>query len=418
MSRTRLLFSLILVVVGLTGVVPARAQSEAPIEVVAVKGPLDGLAVDFIDSAIVRAARRGAEVVILQLDTPGALTPNVADLVDLVADPPLPVVVWVGPDPAAGYGATMALLEAAAIGAAAPGVEVGYRLPLVAGDPVPAPAADAPADPLVTDAVTVRDPIPPYVDVVVPTINNLLVALNGRVVTVRDQTVTLETTAERDGAQIAKPTVFLEPGLGTRTLRLAVRPEAAFFFLVAGLTIAAFEFFAIGPGVAAGVAVLSLLLSGYGLAVLPLRWWAVLLALLGQWLMTVDFQRGAVGALTGLGAVAMTLGGLFFTSGAPQIVPAWWAVIVIVVSVVLFYMFAMTAVARSRFSTPTLGREHLIGRRGKALTDFNPNGEVNVDGARWLAAAHREAGIRQGDAVVVAAIDGRFLEVEPVDPSN
>lgn len=75
----------------------------------------------------------------------------------------------------------------------------------------------------------------------------------------------------------------------------------------------------------------------------------------------------------------------------------------------------MTAVARSRFSTPTLGREHLIGRQGTALTDFDPNGEVDVDGARWLAAAHREAGIQRGDAVVVAAIDGRFLEVEPVE---
>jgi membrane-bound ClpP family serine protease len=88
---------------------------------------------------------------------------------------------------------------------------------------------------------------------------------------------------------------------------------------------------------------------------------------------------------------------------------------VVVASVVAFYMFAMTAVARSRFSSPTLGREHIIGRQGTATSEFSPNGEVEIDGARWLAAAHREAGIKPGDPIVVSGIDGRFLEVEPVD---
>ncbi len=196
-------------------------------------------------------------------------------------------------------------------------------------------------------------------------------------------------------------------------MRLAIRPEAAFFFLVSGLTIAAFEFFAIGPGVAAGVAVLSLLLSGYGLAVLPLRWWAVALTVVGIWLLTFAFQRGSRIPLTVLGGAIVVVGGLFFTDGAPQIVPRWWAVASVAAAAVLFYLFAMTTVVRARFSTPTLGREHLIGRSGTALTDFDPNGEVDVAGARWLAAAHREAGIRRGDSVTVASIDGRYLQVEP-----
>ena len=72
-------------------------------------------------------------------------------------------------------------------------------------------------------------------------------------------------------------------------------------------------------------------------------------------------------------------------------------------------------VARSRFSTPTIGREHLVGRRGVAVTAFGPNGHVEVDGARWQAAAHREAGLEVGDEVEVVGVDGLFLEVEPVD---
>jgi membrane-bound ClpP family serine protease len=88
-------------------------------------------------------------------------------------------------------------------------------------------------------------------------------------------------------------------------------------------------------------------------------------------------------------------------------------VLVVVCSALLWYMFAMTTVARSRFSTPTIGREHMIGRVGTAITDFSPLGEVEVDGARWSATAHREAGLSAGSAIQVVGVDGRFLEVEP-----
>ena len=403
-----------MLLVGLFGVVPAAAQSDAPVEVIVFSGPIDGLGVSFIEDAIAAASTREADVAILQISSPGALTVDVERVIDLIADPPLPVVVWVGPEPATAYGAAVAMLEAAEIGAAAPGVVIGYSRPIVAGGAV---GEDLGADPALVDRVrTIRAASEPYVSVIAPTINNLLVELNGRTVTVGGQPVVLQTVEEREEGTVASQTVFREAGIGTRTLRLAVRPEAAFLFLLIGLTVAAFEFFAIGPGVAAGVGVVSLLLAGYGLVVLPLRWWALVLTLLGMWLLTVDFQRGRAAVLTMFGAVVLLIGGLFFTMGAPQIVPAWWAVVVTVISVVLFYMFAMTAVARSRFSTPTMGREHLIGRHGIATSDFAPNGEVDVGGARWLAAAHREAGIKKGDEITVAAIDGRYLEVEPVTP--
>ena len=410
-QKFRRLVAVALLALGVVGTLPASAQGDAPIEVIDIAGPLDRLAVEFIESGIRSAADRDADVAIVQIDSPGALTGDVEDLIDLIETPPLPVVVWVGPQPAAGYGAVVAMLDAAAISAAAPGVELGYGAQLVAG------GADTNAEGSLADGVeTVRD-ASDIVDIVAPTINNLLFELDGRMVTVSEQAVTLSTVEVRDdGSTVAAQTVFREPGIGTRTMRLSIRPEAAFFFLLAGLTVAAFEFFAIGPGVAAGVGVVTLLLGGYGLAVLPLRWWAVILTLVGMWLLTVDFQRGRAAALTVIGTVLLLVGGLFFTDGGPQIVPAWWAIVVVVASVLAFYMFAMTAVARSRFSTPTLGREHMVGRQGKATTEFSPNGEVEVDGARWLAAAHREAGIKPGDAIVVAGIDGRFLEVEPVEP--
>jgi membrane protein implicated in regulation of membrane protease activity len=49
-----------------------------------------------------------------------------------------------------------------------------------------------------------------------------------------------------------------------------------------------------------------------------------------------------------------------------------------------------------------------------ATSDLLPDGEVEVEGARWKATSHREAGIKAGDPVMVDGVDGWFLDVSPV----
>ena len=64
---------------------------------------------------------------------------------------------------------------------------------------------------------------------------------------------------------------------------------------VAGLALAAFEFYAAGAGVAAAVAALSLFLAGYGMATLPINWLAIAATVVGLVLYTWDFQRNELG---------------------------------------------------------------------------------------------------------------------------
>ena len=391
-------------------------EQEGRVDVIEITGNLDPSAIGFVIGRIEVAGDSGSAAAIIQVDSSATLSGKIAELIDLVSAPPLPVVVWVGPDPAVAFGGAAHLLAAAPIGAAAPGVEIGHSVPLVAGDGAPQTSPDSLVD-LSETAVTVTGPIDGLVHIVAPSISNLLVELDGRTVEVDGAPVLLETLQAMEDGTAAVRTTFSEPGLWTRTLRTAIGVEAAFFFLVVGLTVAAFEFYAIGPGVAAGAAAVSLLLAGYGLAALPLTWWAVALILGGLWLMTVDFQRGGAGPLTVLGAALLYLGGLRLSHAPPQIEASWWIVLVIVMSIVAFYVVAMRTVARSRFSTPTIGRDHLIGRTGVAVTEFHPNGHVELDGARWQAAAHREAGLSIGDEVEVVGVDGLFLEVEPLEAS-
>ena len=411
--RSPVLLVVIAVYLLVAGTAWVMADDEdAHVEIIEIGGNLDRAAIDFVAGRIDAAASSGASAAIIQLDSSATLSDAVHHLVARISDPPLPLVVWVGPEPAVAYGGAAHILAAAPIKAAAPGVEIGYATPVVAGSPSPADLG-YPLDGYSDMVIEVSRPVEGLVDIVAPSISNLLVELAGMTVPVRGQTRTLHTVRETADGTAAVPTLFHEPGAAVRLLRIATGVEAAFFFLVIGLTVVVFEFYALGPGIGAAVAAACLLIGGYGLAVLPLRGWAVGMALLGIWLLTADLQRGRSGPLTAAGAAAMMTGGLFFTDAAPQVRPSPWIVLVIVVSVTAFYVVGMRTVARARFSTPTVGRDHLVGHGGTAVTDFGPDGLVEVRGARWKATAHREADLGPGDPVVVTGVDGAVLEVEP-----
>lgn len=414
----------VLLVAFAVPVLAAHAQEQVgagPVDVIDVRGPLDQRAVAFMINSIVES---DGQLVVLQLDSAAAVTTDISDLIALVEDPPVPVAAWVGPDPAVAYGGVAQILAAAPIKAAAPGVRVGYLYPTVAGRSAPAATSIADRFPevprvLLAGTERVAAPIPGLVDEVVPSIGQLVTGVDGRSVVIDGEPVILATArlvTGEDGIVRAEPAVqvrFAEGDLLTRTLRLAVRPEAAFFFLVAGLLLAAFEFYAAGAGVIAAVAVIALLLSGYGLVVLPVNPWAVAATLGGIGLYLSAFQRGTIGWRGLLGTVLLAGGGLRFVDGGDQFQAVTWVVVLVVLGAALFVGIGMTAVVRARYSTTTIGRDHMIGKVGSAASDFAPDGEVTVDGAKWRASGHREAKIQEGDAVEVVGVTGIVLEVEP-----
>ena len=65
---------------------------------------------------------------------------------------------------------------------------------------------------------------------------------------------------------------------------------------------------------------------------------------------------------------------------------------------------------RSRFSTPTIGREELIGEMGVAEVGVDPDGVVRVRDALWRARTNRATPIAPGDVVRVVAVEGVLLE--------
>jgi len=380
-------------------IVALAHNAHGGIDVIDVSGPLDGSALDFMTDSIELAASSGQVLAVLQLNSKAVLDGEAYDrLVEVLSNPPLPVAVWVGPEPAVAYGGAALMAIGADEVAIAPGSEVGHLQPRVVGD-----------DPGRDDTVLSAEETGLELQ---PTLRQYLQDLDGRTFATVDGLVTVSTIEEFGDGVTLKTTTFRKPGLDTRFFRLAVTPEAAFFFLVIGLSMVTFEFFALGPGVAAGVASISLLLAGWGVVNLPVRWWALVLAITSWALLTVAHQKGGVLAMTVTGAVLLQLSGMSFVDGAGQIDPRWWLVLPSVLGVLFFFLLAMPTVQRARLSTQTIGRDSLIGHAGRALVEFEPNGLVEVNGARWRATAHREAGIAEGDEITVIGVDGLYLEVE------
>jgi membrane-bound serine protease (ClpP class) len=415
----RLLLFIVVCAVGLL-TVPASAGTDSGVDVVVVRGNLDARAIDFVVDAVLES---DALLVVLQMAPGVVLSDDIARLLQVVSDPPVPLAVWLGPAPASARGGTAVVVSAAPVSGAAPGTVIGPAVPSVVsgGDDrslLEAWAPDFPDHAVEAGIVVGDQPIPGLVDLVVPSIGQFVVGLHGMEVVVDGDIVTLETARMEvvDGVASIVPlhrVRFIEPGLVDRVLAVATQPATVFAFLVFGLALIVFEFYAAGPGIVAAIAATMLLLAGHGMATLPVWWPAVGAAVLAVVLYVIEFQRNDLGWKSVLGTLLLGFGGFRFVGGDETLTPSWWTVVLMVLTTAAFFGIALTTVARSRFATQTIGRDHLIGRTGTAVGALDPEGLVDLDGARWKARATRAAGIDDGDGVTVVAVRGVVLLVDP-----
>ena len=89
--------------------------------------------------------------------------------------------------------------------------------------------------------------------------------------------------------------------------------------------------------------------------------------------------------------------------------------VVRVIGVMLTFIVGMPSMVRTRFATPTIGREWMIGSTGTAVGAISPEGVAQVGEAKWRARTNRATPIAAGADLRVVAIDGVTLEVEPAE---
>ena len=399
----------------LTGVLlavaaPARAQPSATtgVDVIEVSGRVDPIVADFVGASLRTAERDGSEVLVIQLDSPGDLlsAPQLNALTAKLAGATVPVAVWVGSSGSSAYGGAARLADVAGVVGIAPGSHIGQcptcrvrpglrtTRSLSAGQAVARKAAD----------------------LISPTIGDFIVDLDGR--TVNGHTLQTARVVQRGGQPRREPSVEVRFGKLTllpRLLHTVASPSVAYLLLLAGMVLIVFEFFTVGIGLAGGAGAGLLVLAAYGLAVLPTRPLALGLLVLGMIGFGVDVQTGAPRVWTGIGAVSLVAGTWLVYDGVP--LPLITAVLTLL-GVALFMLAAMPSVVRARFSTPTIGRESMVGEVGEATAALNPDGTVRVREALWRARTNRATPIAVGQAVRVAGVEGLVLQVEPAEPGD
>ena len=422
---------------ALVATAPADASTSGRrgVLVVQVEGAIDPPNAELITDAITRANDDRLTMVVLQIDSSRTVDTSVDALVKTIRRSRVPVVAWIGPPGAeAGGGATL-LLEAAHRAFVAPGADVGPAHPVRLDDPDAASRAEVRAELGRLARVNGRDPDAAArladqtrsaavaastgaIDGVRPTLGETIVGLDGTTVRTTGGEVRLSTAKVigegRDRRrQPNQDVVFDSLGIGGQLEHALLGPALAYFLFVIGLALIVFEFFAASIGFAAAVGGLCVVGAGYGFSGLPVRWWAIALLLLSALGFAIDAQAGGLGTWTAIGGASLVAGTVFLYGGSSDLRPPWWLLALVVLGVTLFYMFAIPPFIRARFSTPTIGREGMIGELGVAAVAVDPDGVVEIRDARWRAHTNRATPIEAGNRVRVVAVDGVVLEVEP-----
>ncbi len=76
------------------------------------------------------------------------------------------------------------------------------------------------------------------------------------------------------------------------------------------------------------------------------------------------------------------------------------ALLIVLAVAVAFFLFGAWKTLESHRAKVTTGREGLIGQTGKAISDLEPEGQVEVRGEIWRAVAVGKS-IREGSRVAV-----------------
>ncbi len=411
LSVTGCILALAGIVVGVVAsILPAAAQSAddpVPAEdagfvaVIEIDGLLDPVLVDFVATSIDEAEAAGALALVLQVDSNAVVVSDArfGELLEKVLDASVRVDVWIGPSGSGLTGPGAQLVGAADDVGMAPGSRLGD-------------AGEALVDGLDLDRLG------PIADRVVstqeaeelgitsfpaPTIGDFLVNIPG----VQTREVTQDDQTRREPLTQVQ---FSQLSLLDQLMHTAASPAVAYLLLAVGLALIIFELFTAGVGVAGVVGAGSFVLACYGLAVLPVRGWALALVVASMLAFAIDVQTGVPRFWTAAGVVMFAIGSLFLFDGLAL---SWVTLLVGIVGVLLAFLGGMPSMVRTRFSTPTIGREWMIGEVGRAVSAVNPDGVVQIRDALWRASTNRATPVEELDRVRVVGIDGLVLEVEP-----
>ena len=404
----------------------SSATDLAPVDVFEVSGLLDTVMVEAIEDAITTSEDNGSQALILQLNTGGAVVNDerMTQLLQRVADAKVAIGLWVGPSrDAHTYGRPAQLFGVADVTAMVAGTRIGHTGGLLELDGAEVDLG-AGADQMRNGTMSFSQARALGVlrlditDEGVPTVRSMVLALDGVELddgTVLD-TVVQELNDKGESQNVSTLVRFSQLGLIDELFHTVASPPIAFLFFVIGCCLLIFELFTAGVGIAGFIGAVLTILGCYGFAELPTRPGAIALLIGAVVAFAIDVQVGIPRLWTGVGTTLFVLGAWFLFEPLPgnDLRLSWLTLAVSIIGVLLTFVVGMPSMVRTRFATPTIGRDWMIGSNGVAVGAIDPEGVAQVGAAKWRARTNRATPLAAGADLRVVAIDGVTLEVEPM----
>ncbi|MCD6481748.1 MAG: nodulation protein NfeD [Thermoplasmata archaeon] len=425
----------VLFIVLLLAFIPPSEGKERTAYVVKIDGLITQGTVEQFERSLDIAGKDG-DILIVMLDTNGGLSSSMEKIIEMMESSPIPVIIYVAPPGAKAFSAGTFLLMASHVAAMANATTIGACHPrIITGTGLVEDAGEKETNAYAAmmkslaashgrnesmaiefvknnTALNEREAMEKgVIEMVARDVEDLLEKLDGKVVEVRGENYTINTS----GMVIKN----IRWGMREKFINYLSDPQVASLLLTIGIFGLIFGFLTPGFHFPETMGAILIILALYGLSFIGMGAAGILLLSLAFIFFVIEAHTPTFGFWTAAAIITFIFGIMLLPAGdVLHEMPRDWyksfrlASIMVAIFVTTFFSYAVAMAAKTRRKKPRIGENEMVGKEGVALTRISPEGQVKVDGKIWKAVSEEE--IEEGEKIVVEEQHRLTLKVKKI----